>query len=53
VRFSYDQAAGTWRASVQSTATQEVHHFATLDAAWAFLAAQLTAASAWCITGSG
>lgn len=32
VRFSYDQTAGIWRASVQSTATQEVHAFATVDA---------------------
>lgn len=45
VRFSYDQAAKSWRAAVQSSATQEVQHFATLEAAWAFLLAQLTAAS--------
>lgn len=45
VRFSYDQAAKSWRAAVQSSATQEVQHFATVDAAWTFLVTQLTAIS--------
>ncbi|MEZ4869537.1 MAG: hypothetical protein R3C14_49895 [Caldilineaceae bacterium] len=41
VRFWRDSPMGTWRASVQSTATAEMRYFATLDAAWAFVAAQL------------
>ena len=45
LRFSYDQAARSWRTTVQSTTTQTVYHFATLDAAWTFLTALLTAAS--------
>lgn len=45
LRFSYDQAAESWRTTVQSTTTQTVYHFATLDATWTFLAARLTAAS--------
>ncbi len=32
----------SWHASLQSTTTQHVHRFATIEALWAFLDGQLT-----------
>jgi len=34
-----------WRASLQSTATEQLHHFASLEQLWAFLQTRLAAGS--------
>ncbi|MBI1882451.1 MAG: hypothetical protein HYR94_30115 [Chloroflexi bacterium] len=34
-----------WRASLQSTATGQLHHFGDLDRLWAFIQAQVAAGS--------
>lgn len=41
VRLWREGAQRTWRGSVQSTATKQIHHFADVEALFAFLAAQL------------
>jgi hypothetical protein len=38
------QGANTWRASLQSTATERIYHFATVEALFAFIAEQTQAA---------
>ena len=44
VRFWRDNSRSPWRASLQSTATEELRHFATLDAYWSFLQTRLSGA---------
>lgn len=37
VRFWRDKPSGFWRVSLQSTTTEELRHFATIEALWVFL----------------
>jgi len=41
LRLWRDNPQAIWRASVQSTATEELRHFATVDDLWAYLMAQM------------
>lgn len=41
LRLWRDNPQAVWRASVQSTVTEEVRHFATIDDLWTFLMAQM------------
>lgn len=41
LRLWRDTPQSVWRASVQSTATEELRHFATVEDLWAFLMAQM------------
>lgn len=41
VRLWREEPQGVWRASVQSTATQQVYYFVTLEALFAFLEGRL------------
>lgn len=41
LRLWRDTPQSVWRASVQSTATEELQHFATVDELWAFLLVQM------------
>ena len=41
LRLWRDNPQAAWRASVQSTATEEVRHFATVEELWAYLMAQM------------
>ena len=44
VRFWRDNPRSPWRVMLQSTATEEVRHFATVDELWAFFQTQLAVA---------
>jgi hypothetical protein len=41
VRFWRDNPRSPWRVVLQSTATEELHYFATVDELWAFVQARL------------
>lgn len=41
LRLWRDNARDAWQASLQSTATEQVHHFPDVDRMWIFLRAQL------------
>jgi hypothetical protein len=41
LRLWRDNARDAWQASLQSTASEQVHHFPDVDRMWAFLQAQL------------
>lgn len=41
LRLWRDTPQSTWRASLQSAATEELRHFATIEELWAFLIAQM------------
>lgn len=41
LRLWRDTPQSVWRASVQSSATEELRHFATVAELWAFLMAQM------------
>lgn len=41
LRLWRDNPQSPWRASLQSSATEELRHFATVDELWAFLMAQM------------
>lgn len=41
LRLWRDTPQSVWRASLQSSATEEVRHFATVEELWAFLMAQM------------
>lgn len=41
LRLWRDTPQAVWRASLQSAATEELRHFATVDDLWAFLMAQM------------
>jgi hypothetical protein len=41
LRLWRDHAGGTWRASLQSTATEQIQHFGDLHGMWRFLNTEL------------
>jgi len=41
LRLWRNHPQGPWQASLQSTATEQIQHFAGIDQMWAFLKAQL------------
>lgn len=41
LRLWRDNAQAAWQASLQSTATEQVHHFPDLEQMWAFLHAKI------------
>ncbi len=43
LRLWRDNARAAWQASLQSTATEQVHHFPDLEQMWVFLQAQMGA----------
>ncbi len=44
LRLWWDAAQKAWRASLQSTATEQIYHFPSVEALVAFLAARLAVA---------
>jgi hypothetical protein len=45
LRLWREESQGPWRASLQSTATEQLYHFADLERLWAFIQALLASGS--------
>jgi hypothetical protein len=43
LRLWRDNPRASWRASLQNTATEQMHHFADAEQMWAYLNAQMEA----------